>query len=209
MRSRTLQFVKLFSAILTGGILVFTGGCTMTSPPNNYYLLSPLSQTNMNTMNNPADSAALGILSVQLPDYTDRPQIVTRVDKNRVHFAEFDRWAEPLQNNISMVLGENLAILLGTDHVALYPWKAGTPIDYQVAVNIKRFIGSLNGDAILIVRWHILDKNGQKILLTKQSEFKQKVPMPTYDALVQAMNQNIADLSREIATAIRSVRASE
>jgi len=69
---------------------------------------------------------------VELPEYLDRPQIMTCESRNELQFAEFDRWAGSLEKAFSRVLAVNLSILLSTDRVAVYPWKT-TPIDHQVA----------------------------------------------------------------------------
>jgi uncharacterized lipoprotein YmbA len=79
---------------------------------------------------------------ITLPKYLDRPQIVTRSGRNPLTLAEFDRWAKPLQDNVSRVLAENLARHIPTDHILLHPWPRSAPVDYQVAVEHLRWGGA-------------------------------------------------------------------
>ena len=64
---------------------------------------------------------ALEVGPVTLPGYLDRPQIVTRKGRDEIEPAEFDLWPEPLKSSVSRTLGENLATLLRTDRVAIFP----------------------------------------------------------------------------------------
>ncbi|HEX5606452.1 MAG TPA: PqiC family protein, partial [Candidatus Binatia bacterium] len=68
------------------------------------------------------NALSLGIGPIKIPRYLDREQLVTRISQNRFAIAENDRWAEPLEENFSRVLSENLSILLQIDRVAAFPW---------------------------------------------------------------------------------------
>jgi uncharacterized lipoprotein YmbA len=58
-------------------------------------------------------SYRVGVGPVTVPAAVDRPQIVLRVDANRVALQEQSRWAEPLKESIPRVVASNLAVLLG------------------------------------------------------------------------------------------------
>jgi len=184
-------------------LLMHLAGCA-GSAPSRFYVLSPLAGSK-------AESQALkgevcitiGIGPVELPAYLDRPQIVTRVSENELNLAEFDKWAEPLKDNFSRVLTENLSTLLCADAISIFPWKGPTPIDYQVEVTVIRMDGNVGGDASLVARWAIFRENDRKMLLTRQSSFSEPVSSQNYKALVSAQSRTIADLSREIAEAIK------
>ena len=61
------------------------------------------------------DVVAVG--PVAIPDYLDRPQILTRSGPSELQLAEFERWAGSLEKDVSRVLAENLSTLLEKDHV--------------------------------------------------------------------------------------------
>ena len=184
-------------------LLMHLAGCA-SSAPTRFYVLSPLPGAKAESQTLKDEGCiAIGIGPVELPAYLDRPQIVTRVSENELNLAEFDKWAEPLKENFSRVLVENLSTLLCADAISIFPWKGPTPIDYQVEVTVIRMDGNVGGNASLVARWVIFRENDRKMLLTRQSSFSRPLSSQGYKALVSAQSRAIADLSREIAEAIK------
>lgn len=184
-------------------LLMHLAGCA-SSAPTRFYVLSPLASSKAESQAlKDEGSIALGVGPVELPAYLDRPQIVTRLSENELNLAEFDKWAEPLKDNFSRVLVENLSTLLCADAISIFPWKGPTPIDYQVEVTVIRMDGNVGGNASLVARWAIIRQNDRKMMLTRQSSFSRLLSSESYKALVSAQSQAIADLSREIAEAIK------
>jgi uncharacterized lipoprotein YmbA len=131
---------------------------------------------------------------------------VTRVSQNELRLSEFDQWGEPLKNNFSHVLAENLSILLCTDNIDFFPWRRrNIPIDYQVAMEVTRLDGKLGENALLRARWTLLGGDGKKVLLKRQSSFSELTGTQDHEALVSAQSRALADLSREIAEAIKTL----
>jgi uncharacterized lipoprotein YmbA len=184
-------------------LLMHLAGCA-SSAPTRFYVLSPLTSSKAESQVLKDEGCiAIGIGPVELPAYLDRPQIVTRLSENELDLAEFDKWAEPLKDNFSRVLVENLSTLLCADAISIFPWKGPTPIDYQVEVTVIRMDGNVGGNASLVARWAIFRQNDRKMLLTRQSNFSRRISSESYKALVSAQSRAIADLSREIAEAIK------
>ena len=184
-------------------LLMHLAGCA-SSAPTRFYVLSPLASSKAESQALKDEGCiAIGIGPVELPAYLDRPQIVTRLSENELNLAEFDKWAEPLKDNFSRVLVENLSTLLCADAISIFPWKGPTPIDYQVEVTVIRMDGNVGGNASLVARWAIFRENDRKMLLTRQSSFSRLLSSESYKALVSAQSRTIADLSREIAEAIK------
>jgi hypothetical protein len=184
-------------------LLMHLAGCA-SSAPSRFYVLSPLASTKVESQALKDEGCiALGVGPVELPAYLDRPQIVTRVSENELNLAEFDKWAEPLKDNFSRVLVENLSTLLCADAISIFPWKGPTPIDYRIEVTVIRMDGNVGGNASLVARWAIFRENDRKMLLARQSSFSRLLSSEGYKALVSAQSRAIADLSREIAEAIK------
>lgn len=108
---------------LPGIIAVFfcavLAGCA-SAPKENFYVLSagaPLERGH-GVASLPNTRIVVGPVSIT--EIVDRPQIVTRVAPNQVAILEQERWAESLKNQITRVVGENLAMLLGTKQVSTY-----------------------------------------------------------------------------------------
>ena len=187
------------------GILL---GCNATSQPSKFYLLNSLSAAEQ-AMVKAHTELAIGIGPLDIPEYVDRPQIVTRISENELNLAEFHKWAEPLKDNIPQVLADNLSVLLKTDQVATYPWKRTTPINYQVAIEITRFDTASDGQAHLIARWHLFGEDTRMVLDTQTSHITKPVEGNDYGTIVLALNQTLADLSRAMAKSITRLHSSK
>ena len=86
-------------------LLLGAAGCTGSVDPTRFYVLAPTDSA--------ADAAArsaserdlrIGIRSVELPRYLERPQIVTRASATRLEVADFHQWGAPLRQAVPMIL---------------------------------------------------------------------------------------------------------
>ena len=145
---------------------------------------------------------ALEVGPVTSPGYLDRPQIVTRKGRDEIELAEFDLWSEPLKNSVSRTLGENLATLLRTDRVAIFPSRGSRVVQYQVVIDVARFEASIGGDLVLDARWRIQEGNGKELVMGR-STLNEATGAPGYVALVAAMSRALGRLSLDVATALR------
>jgi uncharacterized lipoprotein YmbA len=180
--------------------LLGLGACAST--PSRFYLLTPLSASATIPATTAAQGPVIGMGPITIPKYLDRPQIVTRAGGNQLTLGEFDRWAEPLQDNVSHVLGENLARLVPTDHILLHTWPRSANLDYQVQVEVRQFEGAWGGESTLLALWSVLDE-AERPLLTQRASLQAPVGGRDYEAMVQALNQLLGTLSRDIAAAIQ------
>jgi uncharacterized lipoprotein YmbA len=187
-------------------ILVWGGGCLGgASAPTRFYTLVPIAVPPTEANLIPAERGpAIGVGPLTLPGYLDRREIVTRRGRDEIELGEFDLWSEQLKEGATRVLGEDLAILLRTDRVALLSWRGSHPVQYQVAVEVARFEGAAGLDVTLEARWRILGGDGKELVL-RHSTVTEVVGAPGYSALVAAMSRALGALGRDIATAIRDL----
>jgi len=108
---------------------------------------------------------------VRVAAYLDRPQMVTQGSGSEVKLSEFERWAEPLMDNIRTVLANDLSVLVPTDRISFYPARLPPDMDLRIAVEVLRFDGSLGGDAVLEARWTLFGSDAEEPILTKRSRF--------------------------------------
>ncbi len=184
--------------------LLALAGCGGNAP-SRYYFLSALPEAGgPRSASTPERGVAVGIGPVRLPDYLNRPQIVTRTGPNEFHLAEFNQWGGPLEGEFSRVLAENLSVLLPGHRVAIFPWNMPYPAQYRVQVTVVRFEADPSGEVGLVARWSIAGKDG-KMLRAVQSSLREAAGRQDYDATVAAMSRALAGLSREIASALRTL----
>ena len=185
--------------------LLLMAGCARTLPAQ-FYVLNPMVQTVMEeSTRKGTPTLTLSIGPVEIPEYLDRPQIITRANEHELTLAEFNKWAEPLDENISRVLRENLTNLLYADAFTVHPWRGPRSTDFRLSLDIIRFDGSLSESVSLVARWSIFGGGGRNLLVQKTSSYTEPVASPYYEALVCAQSAALAALSREIADRIRTI----
>ncbi len=198
LRYHLTGFVFLILAIVLGG-------CAST-PPTRLFVLSapPGSEKTENPGSDPCFALAIG--PVRIPSHMSQPEILTRIGPNEVRADEFAKWAEPLDENISRVLAENLASLLCVRAITLFPRKGQVPMDYRVEVSVIRMDGVLGENASLDVLWTITDGKDRKKppLEVKRKNYKESTRGQDYDAFVAAESRNLEALSADIAAAIKT-----
>ena len=195
--SRTLLILAVCGIVLSG--------CLGQQQSSRLYVLTPLPRTERAGPDAGSRGMAIGVGPVELPQYTNRQQIVTGNQSYQLHPATFDEWAEPLRDNFLRVLADNLSILLATDRVMLFPWKGPMAIEYQVVVDVTHFLGEVGGETSLVALWSIVGKNGQEVLLSQKSNVREATGAQGYAALAEAMSHSLGALSRDIAAAITTL----
>ncbi len=194
-------------AALTALCLAGCGGLLGkgTVQPTRFYLLESLAEPSPEA--SPSfGQQSLGIGSVDLPRYLDRPSLVTRGDSNEIHVADFFQWGEPLVDGVPRILAENLSTLLGTERVYAVPATLPEALDFRVVVDVIRFDGALGGEARLEARWTVLDLRKELRVAVRRSSVKtRKVESADYGALVAALSGTLADLGTEIADVVRGL----
>jgi uncharacterized protein len=183
-------------------------GCTFLDPkpdPSRFFALAPLQRTGQRAQDAAGTNAlVLGIGPIKFPGYLDRQQFVTRMSQNRFAVAENDRWAEPLEENFSRVLSQNLSILLHTDRVVTYPWERSQSPTYQVQVEVLRFEPNAEQMVELWGRWSVTDGT-KKTVIVRESYLSRPARDKSTEASVASMSEVVSDLSKEIGDAVRAL----
>lgn len=188
-------------------LLSTLAGCGVSSEQSRFYLLSPMSAASA-PVDAGAKTADLTVhVVVELAEYADREEIVTRIGPNRCELADYDRWAESPRQSLTRVLAQNLSRLLGTERVIAGEWPGPSGDDYRIEVRVTRLDGILGAEAVLAARWRILDGGEKNVFLMRTSRFVEPADGDNYDALVAAESRALAAFSRELAAAIRALAA--
>ena len=147
----------------------------------------------------------LGIGPIKFPGYLDREEIVVRSAQNRFDVAENDCWAEPLEENFARVLSQNLALLLNTDLIIIYPWSPANRPRYYVEIDVLRLEPNSERNGQLFARWSVLDGADKKVAVVKESRVTRNAKERSTDGSVAALSEAVGDLSREIANAVSAI----
>jgi uncharacterized lipoprotein YmbA len=199
------RVIRLITALALMGLSLAGCGSLLPKPqPNSsgiYLLASPLKAVDRQDQSR-SIQISLGVGPVRLPGYLDRREILTRVTQSRLDVSQNDRWAEPLDENFTHVLAQNLSVLLGSDGVISYPWPIAKGPDYRVTVEVLQFECNSALEAQLSARWWVTDRNGTGALEPKESRLTRAATDRSTDASVAALSETVADLSRQIAQAV-------
>jgi uncharacterized protein len=208
--------------------LVLSGCARMlgtTSPPTRYFVLSPLTiidsaMESSATVSEPIETVAnddtptkteigIAVEPIKIPSYLDRSEIVVRTGDNELNVAEFNKWGENIQSNLSRTLIENLSILFESDKIYLIPSKKRQAPNFRVALRIKKFERGHDGTTILSVRWMLFswDKKilfRENVLLTGE-----EVDEDDYPAIVKAMSNLWGEFSQRIVQSVQKQQATK
>lgn len=199
-----VRFVNLVLLACSWVLLAAVAGCGTTGPTKFFVLNAVAGGETAGSAATARPGVAVGVGPVKIPEYLDRLLIVTRSSESSLQLAEFERWAEPLDKSIPRILTENLSVLLGSDQIATHPWPNALSVEYQVVVEVNRLDGTLGQKALLDSRWTLLADKGKRIVVRKNSTISEPITGASYEGLVQAQSRALAQLSREIAAAIRN-----
>jgi uncharacterized lipoprotein YmbA len=170
-----------------------------SSPKERYYTLT--AEASAPTVG--TSSLAIAVGPVTVPAAVDQPQIVALVDANRVVLHEYHRWASPLKGEIARVIATDLAQELGTPRVWSWSQTMLPGHDLQVLVDVQRF-ESVLGEAVTIEALWTIRPSGGGAPKTGRSSVRQATAGDGFEALAAAHSRALAQVSRDIAAAIRA-----
>jgi len=189
--------------------LILAGCLGGQSPSTSFYMLSPISPPQAETA--PASAEArihIGLERVVMAEYLNRNEIVLNLDNTIYQLAEFNQWAEPLNDNMTRVLEENLTNLLQKDSILVFRASdSSIPLDYRLEVDVLRLDGNLGDHVRLVVQCALLEAGEDELMLMRRSEYQEKVAGETVKELVLAQSRLVEKFSRDIAQALKKALA--
>ncbi|MGI9330176.1 MAG: PqiC family protein [Gammaproteobacteria bacterium] len=191
--------LKQFTLVL---IVLLVVGCG-SSPPVDFYTLQPIRGT---VSSAPEGSEILGLGPLTLPDYLQRPQLVTQTGGGAVRLDEFNRWAEPLEVAMPRVVATNVDQLVSDLTVIPFPWDSRLRTDYRLLGRVNSFGADAAGLVVLEVQWGIQDRDAKLVLQPRRDRYQAQASSSDVAAVVVAMNSAVEQFSRDIASQISTVR---
>jgi hypothetical protein len=128
--------MALLMGVIVAGAL---SSCAFMQPhadPTKFYVL-----TMPNASAQPAAAAGgfarwkIGLRSIEIPAYLHSKLMVVRTGTDEINYAEFDRWAEPLDDGIRRMMKESLGSAGNVESVALNS-HGEDALDYEVRLRV-------------------------------------------------------------------------
>jgi uncharacterized lipoprotein YmbA len=186
-------------------VALLVAGCLGRSPRPEYYRLEPTAFGAAPVASLPELGVAVGAL--EFPRYLDRPEIVTRDGAYRLLPASGQRWGGSLRSEVQRVLADDLAALLGTPRVAVYPVEPRFPVAWRVLLDVRSFEGVPGQSVVLRARWIVASGADGRAVAVEESVVEEKVAADTWDAYVAAHSAALGVVTRQIAGRIAALAA--
>jgi len=175
-----------------------------STPPSKHYLLraQPVPPPQRAEL-------SLGVGPVTIPQYLKRDAMVFSTDGNQLQITAGERWAEPLEDGIIRVLSLNLAGLLQTQDIRLYPWHPGRSPDYGLKVRVLQ-LDAFADSAQLTAEWLLfhpgddspVDRRIARLQAPLSAASGQKA-----EAVARVYSELLFELSQQVAQAIREAES--
>ncbi|GGB54034.1 hypothetical protein GCM10011502_28990 [Oceanisphaera marina] len=189
--------------LIAGFVLLSLGGCAGSAAgPTTYMLPSSAAEQHYDSQ------LAIMVAPVRIAGHLDSEGIVMQLNDIEVYQARQHLWAEGIGQQLQQQLQQRLALVLPQAQVVGkgQPLQANLPVR-DIRVQVTRFQGQQNGDALAEGQWQLLDGSGQ---LLKQRRFSITEPLENdgYPALVRALGsawEQLADtLAEELVATSKS-----
>ncbi len=183
-------------------------GCGTFDPqpdPTRFYLMSAIPEESQGT--DALAGVVVGLGPVYIAPYVDQQKLVTRMEPNRVEFAEFERWAEPFDDHFIRILGQAVHNRTDPEALLLYPFLSVVEVDVHIEIALFRFDRTADGGAEMEVDW-LLRSGGRASdpVLAKDDVVMREDATPTgpngtlrVEDSVQAMSRLLSRLSERLA----------
>ena len=188
-------------AILACGAL---GGCAFLQPradPTRFYVLTAPGSPPENAAGGGVRRWQVGLRSVEVPAYLRTRFMVVRTGTNELEFAEFDRWAEPLDQGIGRVMQATLHSTGNVASLVLNSHGEG-PLDFETVIRIQACEGvrleSGSGAIALALSWETRSL-GTNATVVRFGEFKAPPAVwdgKDYGQLALRLSEAVAEASR-------------
>ncbi|MFC1516129.1 membrane integrity-associated transporter subunit PqiC [Thermodesulfobacteriota bacterium] len=200
--------MMLFSFLRIRHILFFvlsafflTGCMGKPTPATRFYVLSPLG-ADVTLVGETENRGAISVevASLRLPQYLDRPHIVTRSSENRLKLAEFHQWGGNLRKNMMRTLARNLSQLLATPNITIAPYRPPIPPDFLIDMEVMQFERNFGGQVQLSTQWRLSRGEDREVLKTQITDLTS--PTATagsdFERIVSDMSLLLGELSQII-----------
>jgi len=210
----TLAQRRVLCALGAAGLVatLLLTACAETASFNYYTLTGPVSAAAAPPLTAARPTVLIEVLPSTVPQQVQRPQLVLSTAPGQVKFMEQQRWSQPVADEISQALSQDLTRSLPAIDVYRSA-HADTQTVYRIALNVQRFESVPGSRATLDAVWSVT-LNPRGLTMTCHSTLNQAVEAsdtadanPNYAALVNAYRGTIQQLSRQIASAIGKLEA--
>lgn len=210
MKSSLNRMRTRWLAVAGSVLLLGLAGCHLlpdpVSDPTRYYLLSGAASSSNATTGVPKGTLHVGVRAVELPLYLrNNRTMVVRSGKNEVHYQDYARWAEPLEQAVQRTVRDRLT---ASDRVAsadASPFSPEVKRDYDVIIRVLQCEGDQGsggrGTAQFSATYEIVDEHNAGNVVVRRTFVSQPVSWDgnDYGTLAAHLGDAVAALGDDVA----------
>jgi len=202
-------------ALLACATATFLGACSSVS--THYHSLTPIHQTigpsqgesgtivctsDATGPTSPEPIGTVLLAHLAVPVEADRMQLLLHQTPTRLSVYETERWAAPLENQISYILIDNLRNALPNLSITSDPLLVGTATPLQLNMKIEELDALAGKEATIRAQWRLSVKDNAASQ-TATCTARQPLRSTGIDELVLAWSRALADISSAVAASIQ------
>lgn len=194
-------------------LLAFLAGCATSAAPTRHYGLPPDQMAGVphtvgatdGQAGKAANARTLVVRPLALASFLEQQGIVLQLDDITLNPARDHLWVEELGPMLERGLRRRLAQRLPDTQVLAEANPAAPPRAMTLRLELERFQGRYDGQAVAAGQWQLRDADGTLLTL---DAFEVETPLEAdgYPALVRALGQSWDDLADQVAERIRALR---
>lgn len=184
--------------LLAGSGLLLLSACSSVAPQ--YFTLGTPELSSLASQHKTITS--LGVARIRLPSLLDRQGMVLRKDNFSVEVSEQYQWAGVLREEFNESLVSGLQAALPSTRVQVAPWQLEQTPQYYLTVSVLEFDGAPQAQAKLRGSWQLLQGQSGQLVKAGTMNFTKPVTGKAVKDVVQAQNELIGDLIRQVLAAL-------
>lgn len=178
---------------------IVLASCAARAPLPRFFVLTPTSEP----ISSHRGGTTVFVRRVEVPAYLIRLSLVTMRGGSQADYAEAARWAEPLDQGVARAVAENLNRRSGITAFGFSPSAPPGPHRYDVQIRLESFEGTDSGEVVLAAHWQVSTTDGSSVA-SRRTEIRRNGWTPgDYPGLVKLLSDAVAEMSGQIARAIR------
>jgi uncharacterized lipoprotein YmbA len=147
----------------------------------------------------------IGVRPVEVPSYLQPKAIAVRKNGNEILYAQFNHWAESLQDGIARVLAGDLRLQPNIRDAWQYPYFDGAQPEFELKVSVMACEGVVeakgHGGARFAAIWRV-SHAGKVIRTGSFNSGPTAWNQPDFGQLARKLSQAVAELAKRVAGAI-------
>jgi len=195
-----MRLFQRLSRATIAALMAALGGCA--SAPTHFYTLQHDATPAAGAVPAAPAPFQIEVLPVAVPPQVDQAEFLVRQSDQRVAVLDNERWAAPLAAELRGAFAADLVAALGARDVYGLPRPPAVPV-YRIVIDVRVFDSWPGRHARIQADWSVRG-NSEAALVTCTSTASEDVAAD-YDALVQGHQRAIAQISGDIAAAVRGI----